>query len=29
MALQPGGVLAVNLMGVNDNWAGEGCTVLT
>jgi hypothetical protein len=27
-ALQPGGVLAVNLMGVNDSWASEGCTVL-
>ena len=24
-ALRPGGVLAVNLMGVNDSWAGEGC----
>ncbi len=27
-ALQPGGVLAVNLMGVNDSWASEGCTAL-
>jgi trans-aconitate methyltransferase len=27
-ALQPGGVLAVNLMGVKDSWASEGCTVL-
>jgi trans-aconitate methyltransferase len=27
-ALQPGGVLAVHLMGANDSWADEGCTAI-